>query len=95
MKFHNNELKNKVKINAPCGNIFSIDETKCWDLYEYPKIIDIRTGEVLAQEEEIFSGRQASSIIHHLEELPQIAFNQKTKQVAIAYNNQIDILSVQ
>lgn len=90
---HNNELKNKVPIDVPCGNIFSIDETKCWDLYEYPKIIDTQTGEVIAQEKEIFSGKQASSIIRHLEELPQIAFNRNTKQIAIANKSQIEILT--
>ena len=42
--------------------------------------------------EEIDSGKQGSSIIHHLSDLPKIAFNKETKQIAIAKNNTIEIL---
>lgn len=38
------------------------------------------------------SGRQLSSIIHHLDKLPQIAFDKKSKQMAIAFENKIDLL---
>lgn len=89
-----NEIKNAVKIKGPFGNVFAIDAKKCWDLFEYPKIISLENGEVLAEDKSVFSGKQCSSIIHHLEKLPKIAFNHKTKQIAMAYDNKIEILTL-
>jgi len=87
-----NEISHSAKINGEFGNIFAIDDKICWDLYNYPKIIDLKSGEVIDKMEEIDSGKQGSSIIHHLSDLPKIAFNKKTKQIAIAKNNTIEIL---
>ncbi len=88
-----NEISKSVKINGEFGNIFAIDDEKCWDLYKYPKIINLKTGDIKDKIEEIHSGEQASSIIHHLKNLPKIAFNRETKQVVIAIDNKIEILS--
>lgn len=88
-----NEISSSVKINGEFGNIFAIDDKKCWDLYNYPKIIDLKSGEVIDKMEEIDSGKQASSIIHHLSDLPKITFNRKTKQIAIAKDDAIEILT--
>lgn len=88
-----NEVEKSVRINGEFGNIFAIDDKKCWDLYKYPKIIDLTTGEIIDKIEDVNSGNQGSSIIHHLEYLPKIAFNPKTKQIAIAKDNTIEILT--
>lgn len=65
------------------GNLIAIDDTFAWDLYEHPKIINYKTGEMVDEIKEIYSGKQVSSIIHTTEDLPLIAFNPKTKQIAI------------
>ncbi|MEP0264636.1 hypothetical protein [Dokdonia sp.] len=91
--FKTGEIINSVNINSEYGNIFAIDKTKCWDLFSYPKIIDLKSGEVIDKIEEIESGKQGSSVIHHLTDLPKIAFNKKTKQIAIAKDNTIEILT--
>ncbi len=88
-----NEIDRAVKVKGEFGNVFAINEHKCWDLYKFPKIIDLTTGEIIDRLEELSSGQQMSSIIHHLEDLPKIAFNQKTKQIAISRDDSIDILS--
>jgi len=87
-----NTTANK-KINAPFGNCFAINHQYCWDMYEYPKIIDLTSGEIVAEEKHVFSGKQCSSIIHHLEEIPQIVQNRNTNQIAIAHNNTIEVLT--
>ena len=89
-----NKISQSSKINSEFGNIFAIDDTKCWDLYNYPKIIDLKNGEIISKIEGINSGKQASSIIHHLEDLPRIAYNKTTKQIAIAKDDRIEILTV-
>ncbi len=74
------------------GHLTAIDDNFAWDLFEYPKIINYRTGEVVEKLEDINSGKQTSSIMGYLE-LPQIAINRKTKQVAIANGDVVEILS--
>ncbi len=91
--FKTGEILNPVNVISEIGNVFAIDETKCWDLYNYPKIIDLKSGNVIDKIEEIDSGKQGSSIIHHLTDFPKIAFNRKTKQIAIAKENIIEILT--
>jgi hypothetical protein len=87
------EVSKAVKINGEFGNVFAINDKRCWDLYKYPKIIDLINGEIIDKLEELSSGEQGSSIIHHLKDLPKIAFNQETKQIAIATDNKIEILT--
>lgn len=75
------------------GYLIAIDETYAWELYDFPKIINYRTGVVEDKIEDIFSGNQISSIAHHLTDLPKISVNQTTKQVAIYNKDVIEILS--
>lgn len=75
------------------GHLTAIDEEYAWDLFDYPKIVNYQTGQVEEKLEDIFTGQQVSSIIHHLDNLPKIAFNRKTKQVAISNKDKIEILS--
>lgn len=81
-----------VKVNAEFGNLFAISDELAWDTFEFPKIININTGEVLEKIESVKSGRQRSSIVNK-EELAQIVFNRKTKQLAIANGEGIEILT--
>jgi len=74
------------------GNLIAIDDTFAWELYEYPKIINYRTGKVVDEIKEISSGKQVSSIVFSTQKIPLIAFNQITKQVAIANEDTIEIL---
>jgi hypothetical protein len=91
--FKNDKILSSVKINATIGNVFAIDKEFCWDLYQYPKIINIKSGEIIDELKDINSGEQSSSIIHHLEYLPKIAFNRNSKQIAINQNDTIEILT--
>ncbi len=91
--FKNDDIAVCGKVNAPIGNVFAIDLNTCWDLFEYPKIIDLKTGGIIQKMEEIKSGKQTSSIIHHLSDLPQIKYNPLTKQIAIAKDDLIEILT--
>lgn len=89
-----NEVTEIIQPNFTIGvHLTAIDETFAWDLYENPKIINFKTGEIVDELKDIQSGNQVSSIIHHLDNLPTIAFNRKTKQVAISKDNKIEILT--
>lgn len=89
-----NEISGIIQPNFTIGgNLIAIDETFAWDLYQNPKIINFKTGEIVDEIKEIQCGNQVSSIIRHLDNLPLIAFNRKTRQVAIGNQNKIEILT--
>jgi hypothetical protein len=88
-----NQISSPVKVKAEFGNLFAISDELVWDTFEFPKIININTGEVLEKAESVNSGRQRSSIVT-TDELAQIVFNSKTKQLAIVNGGSIEILSV-
>lgn len=87
-----NEISKPVKVQSEFGNLFAINDKYAWDLFKFPKIINIETGEIVYKDESLISGLQKSSIIHHIDKLPKIAFNQQTKQIAIAKDNCIEII---
>jgi len=84
------EVTNRICVKEAFGNVFSIDEEKCWDVYDYPKIIDLNTGEIIDKIEEIDSGKQDSSIMY--KDIARIAFDRSTKQLAIATGDAIEIV---
>lgn len=66
--FKEDEISKPVKPESKIGNLIAVNSEYAWDLYEYPKIISIKTGKTEAALEDIDTGRQNSSIIHHLPE---------------------------
>ncbi|MES1226919.1 MAG: hypothetical protein ABUT20_66205 [Bacteroidota bacterium] len=87
-----NQISKPVKPEIEFGNLFVINEKYTWDIFQFPKIIDLETGEVTDQDKSFNSGLQNSSIIHHVDELPKVAFNQQTKKLAITNGDNIEIL---
>jgi hypothetical protein len=88
-----NEITGKTKVESEFGNLFAINEELAWDMYCFPKIIEIKTGKILDQNESIFCGRQRSGIVSQEDALYKICFNNHTKQIAIAHKNEIKILT--
>jgi hypothetical protein len=91
--FKTGHLSEPVKIKEEFGNLFAINANYSWDLFCYPKIIDINTGEIIEQNKEINSGKQQSSIISATDDFPSIIFNKKTKQIAIKAQEKIEVLT--
>lgn len=82
-----------VKIDYEFGNLFAISNEFAWDMYQYPKIINIITGEIEDKAEDIDSGKQRSAIFNHTDKFPQISFNPKTKSIAVTGNEKVYVLS--
>lgn len=88
-----NVVSASVKVEGPFGDVYAIDERRCWDLYKYPKVIDIRTGQVLDAMPDLLTGERNSSIIWHLKLVPSVSLNRETGQIAILNDGRIDVLS--
>lgn len=87
------EVSKAVKVKGEFGNVFPIDERYCWDLYKYPKVINLNTGEIIAKMEDILTGAQDSSIIGYLAgELPLVAYNPISKQLVIRQQEMLEVL---
>ena len=93
--FIDDEYAPAVNIGEAFGNLFPIDAHRAWDLYKYPKIIDLDTGEVIDKLEALDTGLQCSSIIHHIGVVPAIIYNRRTSQVAVKVGTQLELLSVE
>ncbi|WP_315821672.1 hypothetical protein [Paraflavitalea speifideaquila] len=88
-----NTVSTPIKVQGEFGNVFPINQRYCWDLYKYPKVIDLQSGEIIARAEDINTGDQDSSLIGHLaDELPLMAYNSTTKQLAIRQNGVVEVL---
>lgn len=91
--FRNNKLLHTVKVNTAFGNLFAINKDYAWDMYLFPKIIHISTGEIIASLENVNTGKQNSSISN--DDNPQICFNKETGQIAVKMDrNRIEIFAL-
>lgn len=93
-EFRTNKLLHTAKVNAEFGNLFAINEHYAWDMYLFPKIIHIPTGEIVISIKEVNTGKQRSSIINN--DMPQIRFNRKTGQVAVRMDStRVEVFGVE
>ncbi len=88
-----NKFFNQWKPSFEFGNLFSIDKTFAWDLYKFPKIINLVTGQIVDKAEDVYSGEQKSAILFDINKQPQISFDRERKRLAIKDNNRVLILT--
>lgn len=90
-----NSMEEKLAYDFSIGRYITvIDDTLALDLYQFPKLFNFRTGEILSKMEDINSGGRGSCFKGRANNEVKIAINKKTKQVAIANGNTIEVLSV-
>ncbi len=83
----------KSKLNENAGNLMAVDENYVVGFYECPKLINLRTGEILKKWKEISSGKQNSSINLQNEKYPPTAIDIERKRFAIADEDFIHVVS--
>jgi hypothetical protein len=77
------------------GNLFSINEKLCWDIFKFPKIINLTTGQIIEKAEAVYSGEQKSSILYDPDKQPQIAFDRQRKRIAVKQNDKVVVVTRQ
>jgi hypothetical protein len=93
--FLSNDLSVPVKVSGDFGNLFAINDKQAWDMYNYPKIINIQTGEIESKIEGINSGLQRSSVFSDVTKSPQICFDRQSGQIAVRIDSTtIEVLAL-
>ena len=87
-------IVSRVDISGPVGTLMPVDGEVIVDFYEHPKAIEISTGKVLTSLPELCTGKQTSSIIHHLEKLPPLALDPIGKRFAVAGKEYIHVVAI-
>ena len=91
----NQIIQKQIKVAGEFGNVVGINDDFALDLFDYPKIINLNTGKIEEKIEDIYCGKQNSSIIHHLDNLPQIAIHSDNSKIAITTDIGIEILEIE
>lgn len=86
------ELSAPVRVNTKFGNLFPLDKMLAWDLYQYPKLLDLSTGLVIASIPELNTGEQRSAIIGR--DAHAIAFDRASGCVAFVADEKLQILGL-
>lgn len=86
-----NEFIKKVKVKNIPGTQVPIDENFTLDLFDYPKVIDLNTGEIVQEFKEVNSGKQDLAIVG---KVPPMAIDRVNRRVAIVNDNRIEILTI-
>lgn len=91
--FRDNTFLNCNTPEFEFGNLFSINEKLFWDIYKFPKVIDVETGQIIDKAEEVYSGEQKSSILYNTNKQPQVAFDKSRKRLAIKQDDKVIIIT--
>ena len=93
--FIKNEIFKPVKVEGEFGNLFAISDNQVWDMFKFPKIINVQTGLIESKFEDINSGLQTSSILYSdIKDFPQISYDRQTSKIAIRVDSTtIEILT--
>lgn len=88
-------LVSQAPLKEPAGTLMPVDERFVTGFHEHPKLIDVSTGDVVARLEEVESGRQTSSIIHHIGRVPPLALDPRGRRFAIGTPREILVVGVE
>lgn len=84
----------KIRINSPVGTILPVSLRLIVGFYEHPRLIDVQTGSVLHEWANLNTGKQNSSIIHHLDPIPPIALDPANARFAVADASAIHVVQI-
>lgn len=82
-----------VRLDEPVGTVMPISSRLIISLYDHPKLIDMEEGRIVHRWPDIPSGKQESSIIHHLS-IPPMALDGPGGRIAIAMPGCIRVIEI-
>ncbi len=83
----------QVTVPEPVGSMMALSSRFVLGVYEHPKVFDLNSGEIVWRLPDVNTGKQASSIIHHLESIPPIAMDPVNSRLAVATESDVVVVS--
>ncbi len=81
-----------VHLERQMGTLLPVSETEVFELFDYPKILDIQSGQTLRSWPEISTGHQASCIIRD-QHPPPMAYHRDNRRLAVGHGDAIHVIS--
>ncbi len=85
-------IASRVTTETPVGTVFALGPDKALGCYEHPRVFDLESGAVLHEWPHLRTGKQLSSIVHHVEPPPPMAFTASPPMFAVAQEGTITVL---
>lgn len=85
----------RVKIVEPTGLLMPLNENFAVGFFEYPKVFDLKSGEIIYRWTDIPTDKRNSSILWHIDDLSKIAFDRKNKRFAVGTKNSIEVVVIE
>jgi hypothetical protein len=82
----------RVPLEEPAGAMMPVGEHHALCLYQHPRLIELATGRVVERWPELDTGRQCSSIIHHIPKPPPLALDPVGGRLAVGTDKGIEVL---
>jgi hypothetical protein len=86
-------LVSVASLDEVAGTLMPVGEHAV-GFYEYPKLIEIASGDVVHRWEELKSGRQSSSLIHYVGKIPPLALDPAKTRFAVASGEAITVIQL-
>lgn len=74
------------------GALFALGTDKAIGCFGHPRVFDLATGAALYEWPHLRAGERASSIIHHLDLQPPIAFTSSPPMIAVAHPGGVTVI---
>ena len=81
-------------VEQTVGTMMPVGTSHVIGFHTHPKLIDISTGRVTRSWPELDTGRQTSSIIHHIDPPPPIALDPARRRFAVAGEDRITVVQL-
>lgn len=78
-------------VGKTLGNLMPVGRDHVVSFYGHPKLVDLVSGQVVQEWPEVNSGKQSSSIIHHIDTVPPIAKDPERCRFAVADKEKITV----
>jgi hypothetical protein len=85
-------IQQKFVFAKPLGTVFHIQPDLVLGIHEHPKLVRLTDGKIVAEWPDLPTGKQKSSIIHHIEPVPPFAVHPRKPVFAVAQDDTITVV---
>lgn len=81
-------------LEEPLGTLMAVGDRHVLGFYQHPKLVELATGRIVQRWEGLDTGRQTSSIRHHLPPQPPLALDPVRRRFAVGTQKGIEVVQL-